>query len=210
MTRVFRLLGGSALLCAFSACAATQPEPVAHRHTSTVASAGHVLPEGEVNRRIAPLDILIVEVFGERDLCVERRVQQSGNITYPLLGNVDVAGKTPAEIEKLLEQLLGEDYLVEPVVTVMVKEYRSRTVSVIGRVNRGGAIELPGEHKIDILEAIARAGDFHPQANKSRIQLNRAGKVSFHKFDDLVKVKDPGKKVWVEPGDVIYVHESFW
>jgi protein involved in polysaccharide export with SLBB domain len=83
-------------------------------------------------------------------------------------------------------------------------------VSVIGKVNRGGAIELPGEHKIDILEAIARAGDFHPQANKSRIQLNRAGKTTFYRFDDLVKVKDARKKVWVEPGDVIYVHESFW
>jgi polysaccharide biosynthesis/export protein len=143
-------------------------------------------------------------------LSVERRVQQSGNITYPLLGNVDVAGKTPAEVEKLLEEKLAEDYLVEPVVTVMVKEYRSRMVSVIGKVNRGGAIELPGEHKIDILEAIARAGDFHPQANKSRIQLNRGGKTTFYKFDDLVRLKDPSKKIWVEPGDVIYVHESFW
>jgi polysaccharide biosynthesis/export protein len=208
MKRLLRWLNGSVMLCALAACAAISPR--AHAQQETTAASALISAGEELDRRLAPLDIVIIEVFGEKDLCVERRVQQSGSITYPLLGNVDVAGRTPAEVEKLLEQRLGEDYLIEPVVTVMVKEYRSRTVSVIGRVNRGGAIELPGEHRIDVLEAIARAGDFHQLANKNRIQLNRGGKTIFYRFDDLVKLKDPQKKVWVEPGDVIYVHESFW
>ncbi|MFO1499091.1 MAG: polysaccharide biosynthesis/export family protein [Verrucomicrobiota bacterium] len=162
------------------------------------------------DRRIAPSDIIIVEVFGEKDLCGEHRVQQGGTIKYPLLGNVYVAGKTPSEVATVLAEKLEADYLVDPQVNVMVKEYRLRTVSVIGKVNREGAVELPAEQKIDIIEGIARAGGLSPLANKNKIELSRNGKTTMYKFDDVKKIKDPQKKVWLEPGDVIYVHESLF
>ncbi len=164
--------------------------------------------EDATDRKISALDILIVEVFGEKDLSVERRVQAGGTITYPLLGSVEVAGRTPGEVESILTEKLKADYLVDPAVTVMVKEYRTRTVSVMGRVQRSGAIELPAEYRIDLLEAIARAGGLDNLANRNKIQLNRGGKITFYKFDDLVKINDTKKKVWVEQGDVIYVHEA--
>jgi protein involved in polysaccharide export with SLBB domain len=172
--------------------------------------SGRLLADNVNDRKIAPLDIIIVEVFGERDLSGEHRVQQSGNIKYPLLGNVEVAGKTPSQVAAVLAELLEADYLVSPQVNVMVKEYRLRTVSVIGKVNREGAIDLPAEHRIDILEGIARAGGFSAVANKNRIELSRHGKTTTYKFEDLKRVQDPNKKVWLEPGDVIYVHESFF
>jgi polysaccharide biosynthesis/export protein len=162
------------------------------------------------DRKIAASDIIIVEVFGEKDLSGEHRVQQSGTIKYPLLGSVEVAGKTPLEVGRLLQEKLEADYLVDPQVNVMVKEYRLRTVSVIGKVNREGSIELPAEQRIDIVEAIARANGFSPVANKNKIDLSRNGKTTSYKFDELKNVKDPQKKVWLEPGDVIYVHESFF
>lgn len=162
------------------------------------------------DRKIARSDIIIVEVFGEKDLSGEHRVQQSGTIKYPLLGSVDVAGKTPVQVAAILAEKLEADYLVDPQVNVMVKEYRLRTVSVIGKVNREGAIELPAEQKLDILEGIARASGFSPLANKNKIDLSRNGKTITYKFDQLIRVKDPTKKVWLEPGDVIYVHESFF
>lgn len=165
----------------------------------------------EINdRKIAPLDIIVVEVFGEKELSGEHRVQQSGTIKYPLLGSVEVAGKTPSEVGALLAAKLEADYLVDPQVNVMVKEYRLRTVSVIGKVNREGAIDLPAEQKIDILEGLARAGGFSPLANKNKIELSRRGKTSTYKFDELKRVKELDKKIWLEPGDVIYVHESFF
>jgi polysaccharide export outer membrane protein len=162
------------------------------------------------DRKIAPSDIIVVEVFGEKELSGEHRVQQSGTINYPLLHSVEVAGKTPPQVAKLLAEKLGADYLVDPQVNVMVKEYRLRTASVMGRVNREGAIELPAEQKIDILEAIARAGGFSQVANKNKIDLSRNGKTKTYRFDDLIKVKDPAREIWLEPGDVIYVHESFF
>jgi len=165
----------------------------------------------EGDHKIAPLDIINIDVVGEKDLSKENlRVSSSGTITFPFLGNVEVKGKTPAEVENLLKEQLGKDYLVNPQVIVTVKEYRSRTVSVIGQVNKPGNIALPAEQKMGILEAIAQAGDLAKSANKNRIEVSRKGKTQKFTLDDLKKDTSPEKKFWLEPGDVIYVHESFF
>jgi len=164
----------------------------------------------EGDHKIAPLDIINIDVVGEKDLTKELRVSSSGTITFPFLGSIGVKGKTPAEVEDLLKEKLGKDYLVDPQVIVTVKEYRSRTVSVIGQVNKPGVIALPGEQKIGILEAIASAGDLTRSANKNRIEVSRKGKTYKFTLDDLKKESNPEKKFWLEPGDVIYIHESFF
>ena len=134
----------------------------------------------------------------------------SGTVTFPFLGSIEVKGKTPAEVEELLKEKLGKDYLVDPQVIVTVKEYRTRTVSVIGQVNKPGVIALPAEQKMDILEAIAQAGDLTKGANKNRIEVSRKGKPYKFTLEELKKESHPDKKFWLEPGDVIYVHESFF
>jgi len=164
----------------------------------------------EGDHKIAPLDIIMIDVVGEKDLSKELRVSSSGTITFPFLGNVEVKGKTPAEVENLLKGKLGKDYLVDPQVIITVKEYRSRTVSVIGQVNKPGVIALPAEQKLGILEAIAQAGDLAKSANKNRIEVSRKGKTQRFTLDDLKKDTSPEKKFWLEPGDVIYLHESFF
>ena len=165
----------------------------------------------EGDHKIAPLDIINIDVVGEKDLSKDNlRVSSSGTITFPFLGSVEVKGKTPAEVENLLKEQLGKDYLVNPQVIVTVKEYRSRTVSVIGQVNKPGNIALPAEQKMGILEAIAQAGDLAKSANKNRIEVSRKGKTQKFTLDDLKKDTSPDKKFWLEPGDVIYVHESFF
>jgi len=164
----------------------------------------------EGDHKIAPLDVIMIDVVGEKDLSKELRVSTSGTITFPFLGSIEVKGKTPAEVESLLKEKLEKDYLVDPQVIITVKEYRSRTVSVIGQVNKPGVIALPAEQKLSILEAIAQAGDLAKSANKNRIEVSRKGKTQKFTLDDLKKDNNPEKKFWLEPGDVIYVHESFF
>src|SRR5689334_3451813 len=164
----------------------------------------------EGDRKIAPLDILNIDVVGEKDLSKELRVSSSGTVTFPFLGSIEVKGKTPAEVEDMLREKLGKDYLVDPQVIVTVKEYRTRSVSVIGQVNKPGVIVLPAEQKMDVLEAIAQAGDLTKSANKNRIEVSRKGETRKFTLDELKKESDPKKKFWLEPGDVIYVHESFF
>ena len=164
----------------------------------------------EGDHKIAPLDIITIDVVGEKDLSKELRVSTSGTITFPFLGSIEVKGKTPAEVETLIKEKLGKDYLVDPQVIITVKEYRSRTVLVIGQVNKPGLIALPAEQKLGILEAIGQAGDLAKSANKNRIEVSRKGKTQKFTLDDLKKDTNPEKKFWLEPGDVIYVHESFF
>lgn len=174
-----------------------------------VLSGISVFADDEIDRKIAPADIIIIEVYGEKELTVTRRVQAEGKIIYPLLKSVEVAGKTTADVAKLIEERLRkEEFLINPEVSVNVKEYRLRTVSVIGFVNKPGAIDLPAEEKLDIIEAVSKAGGFSPTASKSKIELTRKGKTIKYKFDDLRRETDPTKRIWLEPGDVVYVGES--
>jgi polysaccharide export outer membrane protein len=163
--------------------------------------------EETLDRKIAPSDTIIIEVFGEKDLTVERRVQQTGTILYPLLQTVEVAGKTPGEIAAFLQEALGKDYLVDPQVSVTVKEYASRTVNVTGEVMKGGAFILPGELKWTIVDAIAAAGGFTRNANKGKIEFTRNGKTKKFSWEDLKNQKKP---VYLEPGDLIVVGESLF
>jgi polysaccharide export outer membrane protein len=159
---------------------------------------------------LAPQDILIIDVFGEKELSREFKVEGNGEITYPLLGVVKVEGLTTAEVETRLKTLLGKDYLVDPQVTVSVKIYRKRIVTVMGEVTRPGAFELPGEQKWTIVDAIGQAGGPTKAANKKRIQFTRKGKTQDFRLDDLQKVADPQKVIWLEPGDSINVPQTVW
>lgn len=160
--------------------------------------------------KISPEDLIVVNVFLERDLSGEFPVSQSGDITFPLLRAVNVAGKTAAQVEKLIrERLIGEDYMKDPQVTVAVKEYRRRAVSVLGQVNKPGLVPLPPEQPMTILEAITAAGGLTDVAKKGRIEVTRkgSGKPRRFDFDDLQKATDPEKIFYLQPNDLIYVHE---
>ena len=126
------------------------------------------LAEDGNDRKIAASDIIIVEVFGEKDLSGEHRVQQSGTIKYPLLGSVDVSGKTPGEVATLITQRLEADFLVDPQVNVMVKEYRMRTVSGFYDVRAAGD------------DCAARAGSREPRREPAKRPVAGGGSSDRH------------------------------
>jgi protein involved in polysaccharide export with SLBB domain len=159
---------------------------------------------------ISPQDILIVDVFGEKELSREFKVEANGDITYPLLGAVQVVGVTTADVEKALKDGLGKDYLVDPQVTVTVKEYRRRVITVMGEVVKPGAFDLPGEQKWTIVDAIGQAGGPTKGANKKKVQFTRNGRTQEFRLDDLKKVNDPEKVIWLEPGDSINIPQTVW
>ena len=160
--------------------------------------------------KIDKLDIISVDVFLEKELSKDFKVQANGKITYPLLSEVEVAGKTTAEVEAQLKEALGKDYLVDPQVTVTVRQYRQRTVNVLGEVNKPGQIELPGEKKFTIVDAIAAAGGLTKNASKGKIDLTRGGKSKRYSLEDLKKITDPSKVLYLEPGDTITVRETIF
>ncbi len=159
--------------------------------------------------KVSPQDTLTISVVGEKDLTQDCRVTTSGTITYQWLSNVEVAGKTSAEIEQHLRKLLDEDYLVNPTVLVQVKEYRAREVTVMGQVNKPGAVAIPAEQPLTIVEAIARAGSIAKGGDPNKIYFTRRGKEKVKlSLDQLSKVTDPARMLYVQPGDVIDVGEK--
>ena len=161
--------------------------------------------------KIQPEDFLRISVLGEDELKMETRVEASGIIFYWLLGPIQVEGKTAGEVKKRITELLDEKYLVNPQVHVIVLSYKEQSFAVMGEVKLSGVYPiLPGK-KFTIIEAIAKAGGFTPEAKKSKIQLFRNGKVREFKHFDLLTL-DPKKQeqILIQPDDVIVVGESFF
>jgi polysaccharide export outer membrane protein len=110
--------------------------------------------------QIGPQDILRVTVYGHDDLTQTVLVQPDGTFTFPLIGRVKASDNTPAELEKKIVTLLSRGYIRNPQVTVVVQEFRSKTVYVVGEVARPGPYPLAGH--TTLVEVLAKAG---PTAN---------------------------------------------
>jgi len=108
-------------------------------------------------------DMLEVTVFGNDDLSRIPTVQTSGAIALPLLGDVQVAGLTVAEVQRKITNLLAKDYLVNPQVEVKVREYNSQFVSVVGEVNSPGRKPLRGRTRL--IDVLLEAGGFNTRAS---------------------------------------------
>jgi polysaccharide export outer membrane protein len=112
--------------------------------------------------KVGPEDLLGILIFGQDRLSRELRVNGQGEIAMPLVGVVKVAGLTPQQIETRLEELYNAQFLVNPQVTVVVKEFRYQRVSVTGAVAKPGIYELIGPRSL--LEVLSLAGGLVSQA----------------------------------------------
>lgn len=140
------------LLVATLASTAPQTSP------ATVAAAGRVPqdPADQNEYRVGARDILRITVYGHDDLTQIVTVQPDGTITFPLVGRLSVAGKTPQELETALAGALGQGYIRAPQVSAAVQEYRSQMVYVVGEVARPGTYPVTG--RLTIVEILSRAG----------------------------------------------------
>ena len=120
---------------------------------------------------IGPSDLLTIKVFQAEELSGEVRVDQRGAITLPLLGNVRIAGFTQAQAERRLADLLGASLLQNPQISIFIKEFTNRRITVEGAVNKQGVFPVIG--KITVLQAIALAGGLTKDARKESVALFR-------------------------------------
>jgi polysaccharide export outer membrane protein len=120
-----------------------------------VGAAGH-------GYRIGSGDILRIAVFGHDDLNQTVVVQPDGTVVFPLIGAVAAAEATPRELESRISQKLGKGLIRDAQVSVLVQEYRSKVVYVVGQVARPGTYPLAGD--VRLVEVLARAGPLSPNA----------------------------------------------
>jgi polysaccharide export outer membrane protein len=105
--------------------------------------------------RLGPGDVVRINVFGYPDLTADVRINGAGNLSYAFVPELRVENLTPHELEAELTTRLGDKYLRSPQVSVLVIDYRSHQVAVMGQVTRPGQYPLDKPKKVSDLLADA-------------------------------------------------------
>ena len=153
---------------------------------------------------IAAGDVVGVRVFNQENMTTRVRVRGDGKITVPLLGDVEVRGRTPAAAASDVA-LRYREYLSSPKVTVTVEEAQPTSVSVLGEVGRPGIYAL--EPAAGVLQALAAAGGLTEYAGHSSIYVVRpvpAQRVRFS-LSSLVQAGTRSATFRLRAGDVVVV-----
>lgn len=155
---------------------------------------------------IGPEDALEISVWRDDTLKAATLVRPDGGISFPLVGDVIVAGKTADQVRDELVQRL-EKYIPEPVVTVSVVRVASYRIYVLGRVNKPG--DFQAGRNIDVLQALSIAGGMTPYASEDGIRIIRKvdGKSIAIPFlySRVRKGGDLSQNITLKSGDVLLV-----
>ncbi len=160
---------------------------------------------------LGPGDVFDIRVYGEKDLSSTFRVASDGTIDYPLLGTVQVAGLTPTEVVGVLEKGLKEgEFLKKPQVSVFVKEYNSKKVSVFGQVKKPGTFSY--QDGMSVVEAISLAGGFTAMARGNDTTVIRIVEGAKKRFRVPVEEIGQGKAAnfFLRAGDILFVPERIF
>ena len=154
-------------------------------------------------------DVIEVEAYQEEEISGKFTVNATGAVTFPLLGSVVVAGKTPAEVADFLESLLEKDYYVDVQLKVDVAVFASQPVTLLGEVQNPGTYYLEG--RMTLTELLAKAGGLRPSAGPV-LELRRTARVEGEGAPppmDFPTAKlltgEVGRDVVLQAGDVLFV-----
>lgn len=163
------------------------------------ASAALAVASAQQAYRLAPGDEVSIKVFDNEDISGEFQLDASGNISFPLLGQVKAAGKTVDELTADITAALDKDYLVNPKVSVEVLNFRP--IFVIGQVNSPGS--YPYSAGMTVRQAVALAGGYTRRASTSSMTVIRqdpsGATVNVEVYEDTQ----------ILPGDTVEIDRRF-
>ena len=164
-----------------------------------------VLPEGY---KIAPMDTLTIKVFKADDLSGDYSVDLGGHISLPLVGQVEAANLTTAQLDSKLRELLGQKYFEHPDVSVAIKQSTANVVTVDGAVTQPG--QLPVGSSTSLIQAVALARGTTEDANPRRVAVFRTihGEREAAAFDLTSIRRGEAKDPPIYPGDIVVVDGS--
>jgi polysaccharide export outer membrane protein len=153
-------------------------------------------------------DLLKITVFNYPDLATDARVSQSGNITFPLVGQLPVTGLSTREAENLVTRRLTDGgFLRQAQVSVLVVEYQSQKISVMGQVAKPGQYPLTQTNRVMYLLAEAGGVINGIAGDEATLLKSDGSKVQI----DLIRMfdGDPTQNPTVGSGDTLYVPRAF-
>lgn len=161
--------------------------------------------------QIGPSDLLEISVFQVTDMSRTVRVNAKGTITLPLIGQVQAGGLTAQQLEQGIAKKLSESFLQDPQVSVFIKEFVNKRITLQGYVKTPGVYPLSGQ--ATLLQAIAMGSGLDPMANENMVKVFRTRRDGMRETlsFDLEAIRngrqpDPA----ILSGDIIHVEKSAW
>ncbi|MDR3450379.1 MAG: polysaccharide export protein [Alphaproteobacteria bacterium] len=173
------------------------PAPAKPAHAAAASSAA-IATSGVRDYVLGVGDKLNITVFNEKDLSGEFEVSSTGIVSMPLIGDVQAAHHTVAEVQDTIAQKLGNGYMRNPHVSVEVANYRP--FFILGEVMKPGSYNYV--NGMSVITAVALAGGYTYRADKDDISVKHAGSDA---KEETVK-----ETTTVLPGDVINVPERYF
>ncbi len=182
---------------ALAACAGAPPAPPK-------------VPEPRVSSTLGPGDVFEVRVYQEPELSGIYRVGPHGDIVFPLCRRVPVAGLTANAVAERLRGCLGEGFIRNAHVSVIIKEFNSQKIFVFGEVQKPGTFVF--EDGMTVIQAITVAGGFTKGAAQNSTSVTRLVDGQEQKIKVPVQDIALGKATnfVLRPGDIVYVPESLF
>lgn len=155
---------------------------------------------------IQPNDLLEVFVWKEADLTRKVLVRPDGRISFPLVQDLQAAGRTPGELKAEVEKKLSQ-FLTAPEVTIIIDAIQSYRVYVLGKVQKPGGINI--EKPVTVLQAIALVGGFQDFAKDQEMTIIRSAgnknTVFNFNYRDVIQGKKAEQNILLKSGDVVVV-----
>ena len=155
---------------------------------------------------IEPGDVLEISVWKEENLLKEVLVRPDGGLSFPLVGDIQAAGKSVAELQQVITERLKK-YIPDPVVTVSILKLEGNKIYVIGKVARPG--EFQANRYMDVVQALSVAGGMTPYAADNKITIlrreNGQQKSIPFRYGDIEKGQDLEQNIILQSGDIVVV-----
>ena len=163
---------------------------------------------------IGPGDVLQVFVWGHQDLSSTVQVRPDGQISTPLVEDMQAASNTPTELARAIELSLQE-YVRTPTVTIIVQQFvgeYENQIRVVGQAAKPQALSYrDGMTLLDVMIAVGGLAEF-ASGNKAKIVRRENGEETTIKvrINDLLNKGEMSQNVRMKPGDVLIIPESMF
>lgn len=164
----------------------------------------HAVSAEETNYLLGPGDVLKITVYNNPDLSLETRVTESGMISFPLVGELKLGGMTASAAEKKIAELLESGgFVKQPQINILVAQFQSKMVSVLGSVYKPG--RYPLERATNLADLLALVGGVTQDGSDLITVVGKSGKVEYD-LRNIVGKGDGSQNVNLSGGELVYVH----
>ncbi len=157
---------------------------------------------------LRPGDVIEIKVVEHDEFTQKAKIRPDGKINYPVIGEIDIAGLTSAQLVKIMEENLAP-YINNVVVSVSIESYFSNKIFILGDVYRSG--EQTIFEPIDVVKALALSGGLKSSRNNIMRIVRVNGDVIEISLKEFFKKKKASEmeKYILCPGDTLFVPEQF-